>query len=77
MLVSSELLRSFGPVMPGPLIHPDLQLGRTSTRRWNLMEADMEHLLACAAEANRRGDAQALVDLHHPDALIIFHAQRP
>ena len=41
------------------------------------MEADIEQLMACAAEANRRGDAQALADLLHPDALIIHHAQRP
>ncbi len=32
------------------------------------MEAEIEQLLARAAEANRRGDAQALADLHHPNA---------
>ncbi len=32
------------------------------------MEAEIEHLLMRAADANRRGDAQALADLHHPNA---------
>ncbi len=41
------------------------------------MEADIEQLMARTAEANRRGDVQALADLHHPNALIIHHAQRP
>lgn len=31
-------------------------------------EAEIEHLLARAAEANRRGDVQALAALHHPNA---------
>lgn len=32
------------------------------------MEAEIEHLLARAAEASRRGDVQALAALHHPNA---------
>ena len=32
------------------------------------MEAEIEQLMARAAEANRRRDAQALADLHHPNA---------
>ena len=32
------------------------------------MKAEIEDLLARAAEANRRGDAQAMAHLHHPNA---------
>jgi uncharacterized protein (TIGR02246 family) len=40
------------------------QARQSSTHR----EAEIEQLLARAAEANRRGDVQALADLHHPNA---------
>ena len=52
-----------------------LPLNGTLIEQVDLMEADIEQLMARTAEANRRGDVQALADLHHPNALIIHHAQ--